>query len=189
MGRKKAESIRKPFSDVYTVAVCDPLDKVGSPIFPRKIASRPHVAFAYEVSRSWFITACWLAYEIQPLPDIFRPPYTQPEFKAFKMWAKFLYAHLRLCKVCWENHPETRRQYREQGIASSWDWWVLCCEEIKFMWVNGDVEPFKTKAIFIKTAFGALGELENKKIPVFLNHSEMVNNHKLARVAQELNVT
>ena len=189
MGKRKSPSVLMPFKDVYSIEVCQPLDKVASIIHPKHLDSPAYVDLANRVSDYCFIICHWIAYEIHPYPDIYKLPYIQSDFQAFRTWGKLFYAHLKLCQVCWEGSSEIRDQYRAIGIRSPWEWWISCMFEFKTLWADADpncIDNDKGKTFIVKSARYILTALRGGYPPTVLTHPGLQNNLKLCKVAQRL---
>jgi hypothetical protein len=82
MGRKKSASVLKPFSAMYPAQSCNALDRIGEAnVCPRKNLVMGKMQFMNYKQDQWFALIYWVAYEILPVVDIHRPPYTKKKSK------------------------------------------------------------------------------------------------------------
>jgi len=185
MARKKSQAVLEPFLSVYPQEVCIPLNEVAEPILTSNHNSPTKMQHSILVSEYWYIICYWIAYEIQPWINIYRPPYSLPIFEAFRTLSKLFYNHLKLCQVCVEKDKALRRKYNN----SPWKLWVACMLELKQFWADSMSEFLGdevSKGKLRKYARYLLADLRRGDIPQALKHPKMQHNLALCKSAQEL---
>jgi hypothetical protein len=179
MGRKKSASVLKPFSAMYPAQSCNALDRIGEAnVCPRKNLVMGKMQFMNYKQDQWFALIYWVAYEILPVVDIHRPPYTQKKIKDTRKFGSFVFHLLQLCKACFE-HDEG---FARRNGSNPWDYWVKCVLEIKAFYFSHKV---KDKKDLVQRVRYFYRDLERGDLPsLLINNPKFKYNLKLCKTAQ-----
>ena len=171
----------KPFSAMYPAQICNALDRIGeADVCPRNNLVMGKMQFISYKQDQWFALIHWVAYEIFPVVDIHRPPYTQKKFKDIRKFGCFLFALLQLCKVCFEHD----KGFASRNGGNPWDYWVKCVLEIKAFYFSNRV---KDKKDLVQRGRYFCSDLERGDLPsLLINNPEFKCNLKLCQAAQSI---
>lgn len=169
----------KPFSAMYPAQVCNALDRIGeADVCPRNKLVMGKMQLISIEQDKWFALIYWVAYEILPVVDIHRPPYTQKSFRNLRKFGRFLFTLLQLCKACFEHD----KKFARRNGGSPWNYWAECVLEIKAFYFSHKV---KTKKYLVDRGRYFCNDLEQGRIPSLLtNNPEFKSNLRLCQVAQ-----
>ncbi len=134
MGRRKKQTQLVPINKLYPQDVCYSLNRVSLGLVPKESSSEAHLKYISTISAYWYFSCLWIAYEIAPIPDIEKPPYSYPIAKTARTRGELAYAHLKLTQACFEKVPQNFKKHYPDWTA--WDWWVNCMHEFKYFQGN-----------------------------------------------------